>query len=178
MASAVDTAEQAPRGAALRRSSAFERRRIRGLAAGLLTVSVFAGAWWALAPTQLGGSTTMVVVDGSSMLPRFRASDLVALRGSPAYRIGDVVGYRSRLLHRIVLHRIVAVEHGRFVMKGDNNSFRDPELVPRSRIVGKVLLHVGRLGIAVRALHIPWVLATLAGLLVLAVGAGNQRRRR
>ena len=33
-----------------------------------------------LAPPQLGGSTSFVVVDGTSMLPRFHGSDLVALR--------------------------------------------------------------------------------------------------
>jgi signal peptidase I len=167
----LDHSERAPR-AILRRSARRYRSRLSGGLAALLTAFVLAGAWWWLAPPQLGGSTTLVVVDGSSMAPNFRRSDLVALRPAASYRVGDIVGYRSALLHRVVLHRIVAIENGRFALKGDNNSFRDAERVPKARVVGKLWLHVGRVGEAIQALKVPWIAAALVALLVVIVGAG------
>ena len=44
-------------------------------------------------------------------------------RKQTVYRVGDVVLYDSRELGTKVLHRIVRIEGGRFVLKGDNNSF-------------------------------------------------------
>ena len=92
-------------------------RRVVGLA---LSFALVGAAWWLLAPGQLGGSTSFATVDGTSMLPTFQRSDLVALRTTGTYRVGDVAGYRSRLLERVVLHRIVAIDGGRYSFKGDN----------------------------------------------------------
>ena len=153
--------------------------RLRRAAGIVLTLAVLGGAWWVLAPSALGGSTAFVVVDGTSMMPRFHRSDLVALRPASAPRVGDVVGYRSAMLGRVVLHRIVAIKGDRYVLKGDNNSFIDPEQPRRSELVGKLWFQVPLSGRAIGALHVPWVLATLAALLVLAVGldgAGTRSR--
>jgi signal peptidase I len=101
--------------------------RLRAGVGTVLTLAVLAAAWCFLAPPKLGGSTSFTTVDGTSMLPTLKRSDLVALRPAATYRVGDVVGYRSVLLGRIVLHRIVAIHDGRYVLKGDNNSFLDPD---------------------------------------------------
>ncbi len=136
----------------------------------VLTLAVLGAAWWLLTPPQLGGSTVFVVVDGTSMLPRLHGSDLVALRPATGLRVGDVVGYRSVMLRRVVLHRIAAIRGDRYVFRGDNNSFIDPEQPGRSQIVGKLWFRIPSAGHAIGVLHVPWVLATLAALLVLAVG--------
>lgn len=137
------------------------------------TTLLLAGLWWAAAPPQLGGRTSFVEVDGTSMLPRLRYGDLVLLRTSGSYRVGEVVGYRSALLDRVVLHRIVAVDHGRFTFKGDNNDFLDPERPTRARIVGRKWLVVPSAGKLVATLRVPWVVGALVGLLVLALGLGG-----
>lgn len=136
----------------------------------VLTLAVVGAAWLLLAPPQLGGSTSFVVVDGTSMLPTLESSDLVALRPASSPEIGDVVGYRSELLGRVVLHRITAIEGGRYVLEGDNNSFIDPDRPRPSEIVGKVWFHVPRAGHVIAWLHVPWVLAAVAALLVLVAG--------
>ena len=122
----------------------------------VLGAAAAAAAWWFLAPPALGGSTSLAIVDGSSMFPTFERNDLVVLRPSSAYRVGDVVAYHSTLVHRVVLHRIVAVRDGRYTFKGDNNNFLDPEQPAderrqRRRDVGtprgdwiRPLRHVGR----------------------------------
>ncbi len=143
-----------------------------------LAAAAFAATWWYVAPPPLGGSTTVVTVDGTSMLPKLRLSDLVALRPQHTYRVGDVVGYRSGLIHRVVLHRIVAIHGGRYVFKGDNNSFVDPDRPTRSQLVGRLWIHIPSAGRLVLQLHRPPVAATLAVLLVLVAGLGGGTKRR
>lgn len=144
-----------------------------------LAAAAFAATWWYVAPPPLGGSTTVVTVDGTSMLPKLRVTDLVALRPQHTYRVGDVVGYRSGLIHRVVLHRIVAIHDGRYVFKGDNNSFVDPDRPTRSQLVGRLWIHIPTAGRLVQQLHRAPVAAALAVLLVLAAGlSGSPKRRR
>ena len=144
-----------------------------------VAATAFAATWWYIAPPPLGGSTSFVTVDGTSMLPELRMSDLVALRSQHTYRVGDVVGYRSGLIHRVVLHRIIAIRDGRYVFKGDNNSFLDPDRPTRSQLVGRLWLHIPSAGRLVLQLHRPPVAAGLAIVLVLAaaLGGGTKRRR-
>jgi len=146
-----------------------------GLTLGLAAV---AAAWWLLAPAQLGGSTAFTTVDGTSMEPTFQRSDLVALRAAKTYRVGDIAGYRSTLLGRVVLHRIVAIHDGRYGFKGDHNSFVDPEQPRRDQLVGRLWFRIPRAGRAVDALHTPWIVAVVAALLVFALLGGGTRTRR
>ena len=134
-----------------------------------------AGLWWAAAPPALGGETTMVTIDGSSMLPHYKRSDLVVLRRAPNYKVGDVVGYESSMLHRVVLHRIVANHNGHYTFKGDNNSFTDPEQPTRADLAGKAAIHLPAAGNALQWLRRPWVLALLAALAVLTLGVDIRR---
>jgi signal peptidase I len=145
-----------------------------------LALLLAALAWPAavlVGPTQLGGPTTLVTVDGTSMLPRFQPSDLVVLGRASAYHVGEVVGYRSSLLHRIVMHRIVRIEAGRYVFRGDNNSFLDPERPTRAQLVGRVRLRVPWLGRAVALFKRPLVPALVAAIAVLGLGLPGSRRR-
>lgn len=160
-----------------RRSNRAARSAFRPLASLALTLALLGAAWLLLAPPQLGGSTSFVVVDGTSMLPSLQGSDLVALRPASSPEVGDVVGYRSALLDRVVLHRITGIEGGRYVLKGDNNTFADPDRPFRSEIVGRVWFYVPRGGHVIAWLHAPWVLASLAGLFVLVIGFDRPRSR-
>jgi signal peptidase I len=139
----------------------------------VLAAAAAAAAWWFLAPPALGGSTSLAIVDGSSMYPTFERNDVVFLRPSSAYRVGDVVAYHSALIHRVVLHRIVAVHGGRYTFKGDNNSFLDPEQPARSALIGKRWFSIPAVGRLAGYLHTPWIAAVLAALLVLGWGLGS-----
>jgi signal peptidase I len=150
--------------------------RLGRIAAAVATAVLLAALWWALAPPALGGSTSVVVVDGTSMLPRLHGSDLVLLRTAPRYEVGDVVAYRSAVMGRVVLHRIVAIQGDRYVLKGDNNGFIDPDRPRRADLVGRMWVHVPSAGRVTGHLHNPAVLGGLAMLLVLAVGLGRPAR--
>jgi signal peptidase I len=134
-----------------------------------------AATWWALAPPTLGGKTSFAVVDGTSMLPHLRRGDLVVVRRSSTYRVGDVVAYHSELLHRVVLHRIVAIEDGRYTFKGDNNTWLDPERPTARAIIGKRWSQLPQAGHLTGFLHDPLIAAALAVLLALAWGLGGAR---
>jgi signal peptidase I len=142
----------------------------------LASGAVLVAAWWALAPPALGGSAAFAIVDGTSMLPHFRRGDLVILHRADDYRVGDVVAYRSRILHRVVLHRIVAIHGGRYTFKGDNNTWLDPETPTRGALIAKLWLRVPRAGALSSLIRTPAVAAALAVLLVLGVGLGGAKR--
>lgn len=146
------------------------------LAATAASAAAVAAAWWAFAPAALDGHAAFAVVDGTSMLPRFHRGDLVVLREAERYHVGDVVAYRSSLLHRVVLHRIVRIENGRYTFKGDNNSWLDPETPTRAQLIAKLWLRVPRAGDVTRVLRQPAVGALVTMLLVLAFGLGGPKR--
>jgi signal peptidase I len=148
------------------------------LSATLVVVAV--AAWLVLAPTRIGGETSYVTTSGISMAPRFHSGDLAVVRPAEHYKVGQVVAYRSTLLHVVVLHRIIAIKGDRYVFKGDNNNFIDPSRPVRAQLVGRLSLRVAHGGRVLAWLHSPFMAALLtggvAGLLLL--GAKQQRRRR
>ena len=158
----------------------MKRTRLRSGLLTALCLSLVAAAWWFLAPTRIGGSTTYVATHGISMEPRFHTGDLAIVRSAGSYRVGDVVAYHSDLLHTTVLHRIYARHGSLYAFKGDNNDFIDPRLIPRADLIGKLWLRVPHGGVLLATLHTPIgaaLLCALVGLFV-TVGVHDRRRRR
>lgn len=94
----------------------------------------------------LFGGFSVVATQGTSMLPGIRPGTLAVLHTQPRYQVGDIVGYRSATLDTTVLHRIVAVQDGRYVTRGDNNHWSDPDRPTVSDVTGRLLLRVPALG--------------------------------
>lgn len=156
--------------------------RVTGIAAGILAVVALAGAFLFFAPTQVGGGTSYAIIVGNSMEPKIHRGDLAVVRQRSTYRVGDVVLYDSRELGSKVLHRIVRVDGGRFVLKGDNNSFIDAEHPTEEQIVGSLWVTAPAVGRAAEWLREPLHSALLVGLVTLialggGVGAGASLRK-
>ncbi len=147
-------------------------RRFRRIGATFVTV-VGLGLIVALCT----GEVALVTTHGISMEPRFYTGDLAVITPSAHYRVGEIVGYHSPLLHIVVLHRIVAEHAGLFTFKGDNNSFLDPVRLPASAIEGRLWLHIPHGGVVLGGLRSPVVIGLLA-FLVVALGIGGTARRR
>ena len=149
--------------------------------AAVLAVLLLGVAWFVFAPPQLGGNTRLIVTSGSSMSPKIHRGDLVLVRsggGEPS--VGDVILYDSHKLHRGVLHRIVAVDGARFVMKGDHNDFRDAEHPTAGQVEGKLWIVIPGVGRGIAWLHQPFNFAIILFLLVfgsLASGREISKRR-
>ncbi len=122
-------------------------------------------AWLALAPVQLGGSVTYVIVDGNSMEPRFHLGDLVLVRTESAYSEGDAVIYQNAQMGRYVFHRIVGTELGHFILQGDNNSWLDSYQPVEDEIIGKLWVHIPKLGKVVEWVRLPINMALAVALL-------------
>lgn len=148
-------------------------RPLAALAAIVLCLPV----WLALAPPQIGGSTSYVITTGTSMLPRYHAGDLVLLRRQSSYRVGEVAGYHNGQLKATVMHRIVAVQDGHYLFKGDNNDFIDSYEPTASQIVGAEWVHLPGWGDLLLALRAPVVGAALLGLMWLWLWWPRSRSR-
>lgn len=141
------------------------RKFCLGFVATLLLAGVLALA---------SGWVAAVGTFGNSMAPRMEAGDLVLITQSPSYEVGDVVAYASADLDQTVLHRVVAVEDGRYTFRGDNNDFDDPEEPTSDQLIGKELLHIPQGQVWIDRLTSPLALAVIAfGLL--AVGGATTR---
>ncbi|MHB8190889.1 MAG: signal peptidase I [Ferrimicrobium sp.] len=120
------------------------------------------GALWAvIGPAGLGGSLFYLATRGPSMLPRFHTGDLAVVRPERSYHVGEIVLYRYPKLG-LILHRIVGVSDGRFLMKGDHNDYIDPYHPRSSDIVGRLWLHVHSVGLVLSWFHQPAASAAVA----------------
>jgi signal peptidase I len=143
-------------------SSLSTTQRVLIAAAGVFLLALSVPLW----PSAFGGSTSYVVPRGASMEPRVSGGDLAIVRSERAYRVGDVAAYRNSTLHRVVVHRIVAVDGNAYTFKGDANSFVDPQQVDLTQIVGRLSLSVPLMGSVLL-----WLASPINALLLLVLVA-------
>lgn len=137
------------------------------------------GTYLLLGPTQIGGPVSYVVTSGSSMAPALDDGDLVVVRESRSYEVGDVVAYFNPTLGSPVLHRIIDISGERFVFKGDNSDRIDEFRPTRSDLIGKRWFTIAGGGTILRKALSPWTAAGLASLVALSItGSLGLRRRR
>jgi len=94
------------------------------------------------------GITVHVVVN-DDMKPTLCVGDVVFLiHGESNIGIGDVIGYISN--GEIVISRVIKIVRSgneiAFITKGDASKDPNPELIHISKVIGKYLLHVPRIG--------------------------------
>jgi signal peptidase I len=134
------------------------RISVKPVAAGVIALLLIALS------LPVWSATSYVVPRGASMEPRVSGGDLAVVRAQTAYRVGDVAAYRNTALHRVVVHRIVAIDGDVYTFKGDANDFVDPQQVTRSQIVGRLSLSLPLLGSVLL-----WLSSPLNALLLLAL---------
>jgi signal peptidase I len=130
----------------------------------LLAVSLIA-IWAAFAPARLGGHVAYVIVNGISMEPGYHFGDLTIMRKAASYQAGEVVTYRDADMQAYVIHRIISVEGDRYVLQGDNNSWIDAYRPTNAEIIGKLWIHIPKLGRIFKWLRSPLNMALTIGLL-------------
>ena len=140
------------------------RRRTQALLTAFW-IALLAVIWVALAPIQAGGQATYVIVAGQSMEPNFQYGDLVIVHKETSYQVGDVVAYQNADIDRYVIHRIIDKKRGRFILKGDNNSWSDDYEPGQQEILGKLWIHLPKFGTYMQKLREPVYMALFAGLI-------------
>jgi hypothetical protein len=64
-----------------------------------------------------------------------------------------------------IIHRIIAIERDHYIFKGDNNSWIDTYRPTRAELIGKLWIHMPKLGKAIEWLRLPINLGLTTGLL-------------
>ena len=115
---------------------------------------------------------------GVSMEPRFHTGDLAIVRGQSRYHVGEIVAYQSKMLHTVVLHRIIGRSGDRYLFKGDNNHFIDFEHPRATQLVGALRLHIAGAGSDFLSIHSPVLVGVLVAVAILLLTGGVFTRRR
>ncbi len=148
----------------------------------IVSLAFFGVAWYFLAPSQIGGQADYVTIRGVSMEPVMHKGDLVILRKKDHYEVNDIAAYRSEDVRQVVLHRIVARDGNRFIMKGDNTNGPDRQRPLESELIGAKWVQLDGMGTWLNRAREPKYSALLAGLAVLlaggTAGAAHSRRHR
>jgi signal peptidase I len=142
------------------------------------TIAVAGLLWGFFAPPALGGSTTVLMVRGTSMLPRFHTGDLVLVRKGDAYRVGMLAAYDALPFHAVFFHQIVGRAGNRYVFKGLNNRVADPYHPPASEIIGAYWFSIPTVGLWLQFWRQPGNAALLVAATALVAAATSPRRRR
>lgn len=150
-----------PAGTAIGRALAFAS------ASSVAAVAMYARAssgkeWWRIAAIYAAAVTAMWIILGStgvlgfyvfavgsgSMEPALKPGDLVIVRKASldSIGVGDIVAYRSPENGVVIVHRVIAIDGGVLVTKGDANPEPDPFKVTGNMVLGKVVARVPLLG--------------------------------
>ncbi len=138
--------------------------RLRVAFANLFLVVGLVVVWIFLAPTKIGGQASYVMIDGKSMEPKFHTGDLALVRKATSYQVGDIVTYWNDSMGAFTIHRIIDIKQDRFILKGDNNSWVDPVQPTSEDIIGKLWIHLPKIGKQLEWLRLPIHFALIVGL--------------
>lgn len=136
----------------------------------LFIISLFLGIALYLwnAETLVGNAMPMpfgfgisAVLSGS-MEPEYSVDDLVIVKKSDDYKIGDVVVYQSE--NSLIMHRIISIDGNEIITKGDANNIEDSP-IKREYVKGKGIARIRKAGAVVMFLKTP------AGFLIMLMGA-------
>lgn len=107
----------------------------------------------------------MYVVESGSMSPTINVNSIIVVRDIDSQEVKemDIICFRGYSGESTVTHRVVEVRGNgeTFVTKGDANEIPDPMPVEASRLIGKVVLVIPRMGRVFRFLSTPLGLGML-----------------
>ncbi|MBQ7410810.1 MAG: signal peptidase I [Clostridia bacterium] len=115
-------------------------------------------------PVKLFGFSFLCVTTGS-MEPTIDSGELIIIREKDKYLENDIVTYLDDDGF-LITHRIVNINEGKLITKGDNNNLNDPE-VQMENIQGKVILHSKLLGFFVIYILKPLIFIYVIILLII-----------
>ena len=118
--------------------------------------------------STLFGFSSAVVLTGS-MSPALEPNDIIVSRKQSSYAVGDIITFDAG--GSSVTHRIVSVGEDGMRPKGDANNTEDAQPIKQSRVIGKVILVIPRLGAAVGFLKTPLGILCFLGAAVLLLEA-------
>lgn len=158
------------------------RRHVLHDVLDLVLLALVLVAVWFLWPVSFGGTTRFVIVQGTSMEPRYHLGDVVVAQRNQDPQLGDVVVFRipegEHGAGTLVVHRLHGVrDDGSFITKGDNRRYPDPWHVTHKEIVGTPSWTMPQFGRVVNIASNPFVLGTAAGMVTVLLLLPDKRRQ-
>lgn len=109
-----------------------------------------------------------------SMEPALSKGDLLLVHKEDQYGPGDIVVYQSG--SQLIVHRILKIEDGTIITKGDANDTQDPPF-QKSQIRGAVIGHIPHAGTVANLLKTPLgILVVLAAAFFLVESSFRRQR--
>lgn len=99
-----------------------------------------------------------------SMEPVINQNDVIVVKKSDKYEVNDIITFKSDTAY--ITHRIVAVNDGSYVTKGDANNAKDVAIT-EDKIIGKVIKISSKAGIWHKVLTTPTILILIFTTLIL-----------
>jgi signal peptidase I len=119
-------------------------------------------------PARFGGTTSAVLVRGTSMLPNYELNDIVFVREQDEYEIGDIVLFEvpdGEAAGMQIIHRIIGTwEDGTWKTQGDNRQTADQFRLEDEHLLGSPVLHVPEAGRVLQLMQNTFIIATAVGV--------------
>ena len=110
-------------------------------------------------------------VKTGSMETNIHIGDYVLILKNTNYGVGDVITFKSN--GQLITHRIVEEQEDKVITKGDANNAED-DAIPKSSIVGKVILNGGILNFIINFKYA--IICTLLSIYLLTCYFGSGKK--
>ncbi|MDO4618740.1 MAG: signal peptidase I [Clostridia bacterium] len=117
-------------------------------------------------PTVFGYSYAVVLT--GSMEPSIKPGSMIITKAQENYEVRDIITYDSGT-QTPVTHRIVRIEDGKFIARGDANNTEDLFPIEKKAVIGKVVAVMPNVGRAINFLGSPigmMMLVLIAALII------------
>ena len=107
----------------------------------------------------------MYKIGSGSMNPYLKINDLIIIKESDNYLVGDVITYEY--MGEYITHRIIKIDSDEILTKGDANNIED-DPITREQIIGKLIFRLRFISFIGYLFLKPvtWLLLLIIGLLM------------
>lgn len=115
----------------------------------------------------------LYIISSGSMEPTLKINELILVKKSKEYKVGDIISYYDESLQMPITHRITHIEGSRYYTKGDYNNIEDYITATPQTIIGKVIWNSYYLGSLY--VHYKFILVVLLILVFLLINILPQK---
>ena len=143
----------------------------------IFAIVIIAVAWLAIDKFILGSTVPSVLgyatltVETGSMESELQIGDLILIKDTGDYKIGDIVTYMHEGDKIPTTHRIINYTEGGFITKGDANNVKDTDIVPSDIVIGEVVKVFPKVGLFAKWVKVDGWMYIVAILVIIALGS-------
>ena len=156
---------------------AITKKVLWGVIYGIFAIVIIAVAWLAIDKFILGSTVPSVLgyatltVETGSMESELQIGDLILIKDTGDYKIGDIVTYMHEGDKIPTTHRIINYTEGGFITKGDANNVKDTDIVPSDIVIGEVVKVFPKVGLFAKWVKVDGWMYIVAILVIIALGS-------